>query len=108
MCGECVLPEPRLFHGHADGMLYGPVVHGLSRGLSLEEEHFGPVEPVIGLKQWEHGGGQDGEPVPASLPGDDLQLHVGPADVPHLQETEFAEPDARAVEQCDDGPVLEV
>ena len=69
MCGECMLFESRLLHGHADGVLYGTVVHGPARCLSLEKELFGPVNLIICFQQWKYGSGQDCEPVPASLSG---------------------------------------
>jgi len=86
----------------------GSVIHGFARSLSLEKVLFGPVNLVVCLEQREHGSRQDGKPVPASLPGHYLELHVSSADMFHLQEPEFAEPDSCAIEQSDDCPVLEI
>lgn len=40
MCGKTILFKSCLIHGHADGMLYGAVVHSFSWSLSFKEEGF--------------------------------------------------------------------
>jgi len=70
-----VLFESCLPHSHADGMLDRAVIHGFARGLSLEQVLFGSVNFIVCFKQWKHCRGQDGKPVPASFPGNYLELH---------------------------------
>jgi len=113
--GECVLSESGLLHGHPDGVLDslprsfgGAVIHGLAGSLSLEEVFFGPVELPLLFEHGKDGDRQDGEPVPASLSGNNLNLHFGSVDALHLQETELAQSQAGAIKQGNDGFVLEV
>src|SRR5665811_1667799 len=87
---------------------YGAVVHGPAGSLSLEKVLFGSVNLPVCFEQRKYSRGQDGKPVPASLSGNDFELHIGPGDMFHLKEAEFAQPDSGTVKQSDDCPVLEI
>lgn len=108
MGGECVLSESGLLHGHPDGVLDGAVIHGLAWSLSLEEIFFGPVELPLLFEHGQDGEWQDGEPVPVSLSGNNLNLHFGSVDALHLQKAELAQSQSGAIKQGNDGFVLDV
>jgi len=110
MGGECVLSESGLLHGHPDGVLDslprsfgGAVIQGLAWSLSLEEIFFGPVELPLLFEHGQDGEWQDGEPVPVSLSGNNLNLHFGSVDALHLQKAELAQSQSGAPESIGAG-----